>query len=197
MRTRGGTTVFDKIKADDLAIAFYPCIYFCEKSQVAFNLAYVNYRALSFRERIEKIIKRNENRNEYYVRLIKLVSVCVERGIRLIIENPWSGQTYLKANFIKSPDVVDWDRTRRGDYFIKPTAFWFWNCEPTYGESWQKDKETKRIMDTRGSGKAGLCSEDRSMISSDYARNFVCDFILGKQQDFGQMNIFQFIEETL
>ena len=197
MRTRGGTTVFDKIKADDLVIAFYPCIYFCATSQMAFSLEYVNYRALSFRKRIEKIIKRNENRSEYYVRLIKLAAVCVERGIRLIIENPWSEQTYLKANFIKPPDVVDWDRTRRGDYFMKPTAFWFWNCEPTYGESWQKDKETKRIMDARGSSRAGICSEDRSMISSDYARNFVCDFILGKQQDFGQMNIFQFIEETL
>lgn len=30
--------------------------------------------------------------------------------------------------------------------------------------------------------KAGLCSEERSMISPDYARNFICDFILGKEQ---------------
>lgn len=194
---KGGVTVFDKIKADDLAIAFYPCIYFCATSQMSFSLECVNYRALTFMERIEKIIKRNSDRSEYYVRLIKLVAACVERGIRLIIENPWSEQTYLKANFIKAPDVVDMDRTRRGDYFKKPTAYWFWNCEPTYGESWQKDKETKRIMDTRGSSRAGICSEDRSMISVDYARNFVCDFILGKQQDFGQMNIFQFIEETV
>lgn len=27
---------------------------------------------------------------------------------------------------------------------------------------------------------AGLCSEERSMISTDYARNFIADFILGK-----------------
>lgn len=32
--------------------------------------------------------------------------------------------------------------------------------------------------------KAGLCSEERSMISPDYARNFICDFIIGKNQHF-------------
>lgn len=28
----------------------------------------------------------------------------------------------------------------------------------------------------------GICDEDRSMISPNYARNFICDFILGKEQ---------------
>jgi hypothetical protein len=39
-------------------------------------------------------------------------------------------------------------------------------------------------------GKGGLCSEERSMISPDYARNFICDFILGKKQDFAQQRLF-------
>lgn len=30
--------------------------------------------------------------------------------------------------------------------------------------------------------KPGICSEERSMISPDYARNFICDFIIGKEQ---------------
>lgn len=34
----------------------------------------------------------------------------------------------------------------------------------------------------KGSGRAGLCSEERSLISPDYARNFICDFILGRKQ---------------
>lgn len=29
---------------------------------------------------------------------------------------------------------------------------------------------------------SGICSTERSLISADYARNFICDFILGKQQ---------------
>lgn len=80
----------------------------------------------------------------------------------------------------------------RGDYYKKPTAYWFWNCEPTNGFTYQDDKEKKTIMNSRGSSEAGICSEERSLISSDYARNFICDFILGKKQAIGQIDIFDF-----
>jgi len=108
----------------------------------------------------------------------------------MIFENPWSEQTYLKANFLKAPDVVDMDRMNRGDFFKKPTAYWFWNCEPTRLETWQRNKAQKTIMNARGSSSAGLCSEERSMISPDYARNWICDFVLGKVQEVGQANLF-------
>lgn len=65
----------------------------------------------------------------------------------------------------------------------KPTGYWYFNCEPTYGYSYQKDKEQKKIWDCKGGSRAGLCSEERSMISPDYARNFIYDFILGKKQE--------------
>ena len=99
------------------------------------------------------------------------------------MENPWSEQTFLKANFIMSPTLVDMDRTRRGDFFKKPTAYFFINCEPMTGYfTEQQDKQRKTIMAAKQSSAAGLCSEDRSMISPDYARNFICDFLLGKEQ---------------
>lgn len=94
-------------------------------------------------------------------------------------------QTFLKSGFILPPAVVDTNRMLRGDYFVKPTAYWFINCEPTNGFSIQMDKEKKRLMWEKPSSQAGVCSEDRSMISPDYARNFICDFILGKKQDLG------------
>ena len=110
----------------------------------------------------------------------------------MIFENPWSEQTYLKSNFLKVPDIVDMNRMKRGDYFVKPTAYWFWNITPTSGESIQNDKEKKIIMNTKGAAHAGLCSEDRSMIAPDYARNFICDFILGKRQEQIQQQCFDF-----
>ena len=106
------------------------------------------------------------------------------------MENPWSQQTYLKANFIIAPSIVDTNRRLRGDYFAKPTAYWFINCEPTYGFTEQQDKEKRNIMNTKSSAKAGVCSEERSMISPDYARNFICDFILGKEQIGSQLSMF-------
>lgn len=44
--------------------------------------------------------------------------------------------------------------------------------------------------------KSGLCSEERSMISPDYARNFICDFILGKEQAHSQPQLWSEYENT-
>ena len=46
-------------------------------------------------------------------------------------------------------------------------------------------------MTSKGSGSAGLCSEERSMISPDYARNFICDFIIGKEQINSELDLFK------
>lgn len=186
----GGATIFDNISKDDLILAFYPCIFFCATSQMAFYLGCTNYRCLTDSEKITEILKRSDNRKYFYDTLVKFVGVCLKKNLRMILENPWSEQTYLKANFLKAPDIVDMDRSLRGDYFKKPTAFWFWNCEPTRKLSIQKNENRKTIMTSKGASSAGLCSEDRSMISSDYARNFICDFILGKEQDITQPTLF-------
>ena len=48
----------------------------------------------------------------------------------------------------------------------------------------------KEGVRAKSSGQAGVCSEDRSMISPDYARNFICDFILGEDQLGSQLSLF-------
>ena len=138
----------------------------------------------------EKILQRTKDRAYFYSLAIKLASIAKDRGIRLIIENPWSGIGYLKNNFVEDPAVIDMDRTIRGDFFKKPTAYWYFNCEPTRGLTIQKNKKTKKIRQTKSASEAGLCSEERSMISPDYARNFICDFIIGKEQIGSQLNLF-------
>lgn len=122
-------------------------------------------------------------REHFFIVLMKLFAVVARKGLRLIVENPWntSGSTYLQTNFIE-PTIIDNNRQMRGDYFRKPTAYWFVNIEPTNGASFQTPKE-KKVVSLCKEGKGdGLCSEERSLISPDYARNFICDFILGKQQ---------------
>jgi hypothetical protein len=178
----GKPSLFDNIGGGDLIMAFYPCIYFSCLSQLGFYMSYKNYKRLSNEDKIKEILKRSDKRKEFYDRLIKFCAVCLRLDIRMIFENPWSLQTYLKANFIKQPDLIDDDRTKRGDAFVKPTAYWYWNCEPTNGQSFQEPKETKRLMWCKKNPIAGQCSEERSMISPDYARNFICDFILGREQ---------------
>ena len=187
---RGVQSVFDSISRDDLIMAFFPCIYFCANSQILMSWGAKNYRKKSTKEKTDEILKRSSNREYFYSLLVKMIAIADIRDLRMIVENPWSEQTFLKANFIVPPSLIDVDRTRRGDYFKKPTAYWFINCEPTWGFSLQKDKKQKIIIDCKGSGKAGLCSEERSMISPDYARNFINDFILGRTSKQSQLTLF-------
>lgn len=173
-----------------MIIAFFPCIYFSSLSQMEMSLTSVNVRKKPMPERYAFVLDRSRKRQAFLELLIKLMGVCEIRGYRLIVENPWAMQTYLKNGFIKPPALVDNNRMLRGDYFMKPTAYWFVNCEPTHGMTIQKDKMNVRILDSKGSKKAGVCSEERSMISPDYARNFICDFVLGKEQEGSQMSLF-------
>lgn len=176
---------------DDLILAFFPCIYFSCLSQMSISWGCVNYRKLNYHEKTDAILERSKNREYFFGLAAKMLCVAQERGLRLIMENPWSMQHFLKSNFVMPPTMVDMDRSLRGDVFKKSTAYWFINCEPTNGMSIQKDKEIRLINQSKHAAHAGLCSEDRSMIHPDYARNFIHDFILGKPQINSQLNLFE------
>lgn len=179
----GKPSLFDRITGDDLIMAFFPCIHFCDAKTLYFMGESISQKGYT----LERIMRQNiayaEERETFFKKLLKLVAVVSHRGGRMVIENPWnwSGMTYLQHNFIK-PTIVDNNRMLRGDYFIKPTAYWFIGCENTEGSTLQKDKAQKTVMKQKSGKAAGIFSEERSMISPDYARNFICDFILGKSQ---------------
>ena len=186
----GKPSIFDNISEDDLIIAFFPCIYFETVQQLYFALSKYDFRNQPKTKQINYAIDRLDKRTELHKLLYKLTYVALDKGLRLIIENPATAPNYLITgqNF-PTPTIIDKNRMLRGDYFKKPTAYWFFNCEPTYGESFQNDKQQKIIQDCKRSKGDGLCSEERSMISPDYARNFICDFILGKTQEMGQRKL--------
>ena len=185
----GKSSLFDNITPDDLIMAFFPCIYFSCLSQMSMTWGCVNYRKKTVREATDLILGRTKDREKFYTLAIKMLATAKERGLRLIMENPWSMQTYLKANFVIPPTLIDKDRSLRGDHFKKETAYWFINCTPTDGKSYQPAQKV-RVLDKKGAVK-GICSEERSMISQDYARNFICDFILGKKQKHTQQTLFE------
>ena len=186
----GKPSLFDIITSDDLIMAFFPCIYFCAPSQMNFTWGCINYRSMTIKQRTDAILERDKHRSQFYGLCIKMFAVAAERELRLIMENPWSEQTFLKANFVYPPTFVDADRSLRGDYYKKPTAYWFINCERTTGETLQRPKEIKSIINIAPNRMPGICNEERSMISPDYARNFICDFILGCKQPGSQLSLF-------
>lgn len=188
----GGASIFDTFTKDDLLLAFFPCIEFCDAKVMI-------YRGQSIYQKdwpVHRIMKENidfaKRREWFFETLMQLVYIVDASGRRLIIENPWntSRMTYLQTNFIQ-PSLIDPNRARRGDYYVKPTAYWFIGCEHTNGESYQINPNPKIVYKQKDStGGKGICSEERSMISPDYARNFICDFILGKKQKHTQLTLF-------
>ena len=158
-----------------------------------------------------------QERFYFYDIALKLTAICQIKHLRMIMENPWHPTNFTNHFWFMRTALIDKDRTRRGDYFRKPTAYWFVNCKPTHGETYQPTPKDQIKTITSGSGAAktmqkmrrfidkdilnekyighksesGLCDTDRSMISPDYARNFICDFILGKGQKMNQVSMFE------
>ena len=90
----GEASIFDNITEDDLIMAFFPCIYFCCLSQMAFTWGCTNYRKKSYKERSDMILERSRDREHFYRLAIKMLTIAKIRGLRLIMENPWAMQTY-------------------------------------------------------------------------------------------------------
>ena len=187
---RGGRSVFDQITSDDLIMAFFPCIFFCENNELYFTGKHMNLSRLSKQKKAETILERSRERQRMYELALMLFSVCDMRGLRLIVENPYAPAHYLINNFPYKAEVIDWDRTLRGDFYKKPTQYWFVNTKHTEGYTMQSPKTHKRIASGRPGIRGGICSEDRSMISPDYARNFICDCILGMTQPHIDLQLF-------
>lgn len=221
----GGASIYDSISCDDLIIAFFPCIRFCSVME---QLQHEDFYDAGQKRRKDFgtpayykqkwSVLRNYSQERFYLYdlALKMTANAQIRGIRMIIENPWHPTNFTNHFWFLRTSLIDRDRTRRGDYFRKPTAYWFVNCSPTFGESYQPIPKNKIRTITAGSGaqatkkrlskkwdkeeldkqyidhksQSGLCDEDRSMISPDYARNFICDFILGKEQSFSEPRMF-------
>lgn len=178
----GKASLFDGICRDDLILAFYPCTYFCGHNEMYFSGTNYNYRQLTKPQMLDKIIERAQLRHDYYITLLKFCRVVESRGLRAIIENPYNAHHYWRFNFPYKPAVIDMNRRLMGDYFKKPTQYLFINCEPAGRKSVQMNKEMRFVKDYYGI--------DSSLISPDYAHNFICDHILGIDSGHTQPTLF-------
>ena len=176
----GRTSVFDAIRRSDLIVAFFPCIYFNEHNEMYFCGTSYNLRALSPTAKVRAIIDRSDKRQYYYKKVLQLIAICEEMQLKLVIENPYNAHHYWRFNFPNYPRVIDMNRTLRGDYFKKPTQYIFVGFEPGNGCSLSKTKKMRFVEDCPSSRVSGMCSPERSMISPEYAHNFICDFILNE-----------------
>ena len=221
----GKPSLFDNIGGGDLIMAFFPCIRFCSVMELiqhedfydASQQRRKDFGTTEYYQKKWRVLRGySQERFQLYDLALKLTAICQIRGLRMVMENPWHPTNFTNHFWFMRVSVIDKDRTKRGDYFVKPTAYWFVNCEHTLGESYQPRPKSKIKTITAGSGalktkrkkrdsmgkeelnkmyidhksESGICDTERSMIHPDYARNFICDFILGKVQQHTQPTLF-------
>lgn len=188
---RGGyenkPSIFDDITKDDLIIAFFPCIRF--ENQILLNMRGQNYgmKNWSLKEKMTNCMKLQKEITEMYELVNMLFIICIDRGLKLIVENPYSEQHYLRRYWCCKPTIIDTDRRDRGDYYKKPTQYWFINCEPSFNFIFEAInynaidcKDAIRRMKKEHYEHAGAknCKVARSMIHPDYANRFIREYIL-------------------
>lgn len=169
-------SIFDKITKDDIVIAFFPCIRFTKQIELEFTQKAPQYRTLALDEKMLLAKQLEQERTDFYNLFCDLILVCCKKQIRLIIENPYSNNHYLVRYFPIRASIIDTNRRERGDYYEKPTQYWFINCLPSYNVNAlfreQVMPKKRRVLDFPSG------SKERSEISPIYARQFIEEFIL-------------------
>lgn len=165
-------SVFDNISQDDLVIAFFPCTYFSDQSQLLSRGDSYEQKEWSVKKKLEYSMEQMQERSSFYTFLCSLCLLAIKRGFKLIIENPYGKVNFLKHFFPLKPEVVLLDRRKMGNFYKKPTQFFFINCVPEF-KLWNECAETmgkkKLIEDNKGFA--------RSIISPTFAKNFIKTYI--------------------
>ena len=102
----------------------------------------------------------------------------------MIIENPYTQPHYLTSYFPLKPKVIIKDRSAYGDYFKKPTQFFFLNCEPEQNIVMMPIEIVPFATICNGSKKIdkdGSRQEKRSLMHPQFAERFIKEYILTKE----------------
>ena len=126
---------------------------------------------------------------ENYDLVNMLFIVCIDRELKLIMENPYSEEHFLRRYWCIPAAVIDRDRRDNGDYYKKPTQYWFLNCEPKCNFLFEATeynavecKDPIRLMNkSHYEDFANTKKEARSMIHPTYANRFIRTYILEQE----------------
>lgn len=173
-------SIFDSFSQDDIIIAFFPCIRFEAQILLWFRGHAMQQKNWSDEKKLKYDLELHQELSKNYELITKLVLVCLERNLKLIIENPYSEQHYLTRYWCIKSKYIDYDRTQTGDFETKPTQYWFINCEPKHNFIFEGVDIKKKVRHNDLFGKPNG-QVLRSMISKDYANRFIREMILDEQ----------------
>jgi hypothetical protein len=143
----------------------------------------------SVQQKLEYSMQLHEELHKYYMAICKLFVLAEKGGYRMIIENPSTQPHYLTQFFPIKPTLIDKDRRINGDYYRKPTQYWFVNCTPEQNMFFEpiEDRETGNIENYHEMKTFRHVSSDRnikrSLMHPQYARRFIRQFIYNGEEE--------------
>lgn len=176
---RGEVSIFDNISKDDLIFAFFPCTRFEAKIPLSFRGELYQQKKWTDEQKLEYSMNLHKELHELYTLLSQMVVVCIKKGLRLIIENPYTQPHYLTTYWCIKPKLIDKDRTMNGDFYKKPTQYWFINCEPKNNLVWEPLDYVEQKTISHATNEDGKSRQTiRSMIHPQYANRFIRQYII-------------------
>lgn len=169
----GKPSIFDSFSSDDLILAFFPCTRFECQCSILFRGEGSQMKNWSDKKKLEYDLYLFDDLQKNYTTITKLVLICLERGLKLVIENPANLPHFLSSYWAIKPDIIDNDRKLNGDRQKKPTQFWFINCKPKQNLVFEAlDYVKTRTHQT-------TCDKvKRSEIHPQYANRFIRQYLI-------------------
>lgn len=167
-------SIFDEMRGGCIIMAFFPCVRFSKLFVMHITATAKQYKKYDDIEKAENALRMADEINRFYSLITKLVIVCLKRKIPLVIENPYGADHYLTRYWPFLPKIIDANRRENGDYYIKPTQYFFFNIEPEENLLFDEpiaNYPKKNVLDQK--------QIDKSHISPEYARRFIRRFIYG------------------
>lgn len=169
----GKESILDNISKDDLVLAFYPCIRFEAQIMLWFRGECALQKKWNIEQKLEYDLKLHKELHILYDIITKLTIIAIRKGFKFLIENPYNPQHYLLRHWCIKPSIYDEDRSVLGDIWVKPTMYWCINFKPN-NNAIDIPIYNKKLK-FNGHDGGGM---NRSLIDSDYARNFIMKHLI-------------------
>jgi len=175
----GKPSIFDDISQEDLILAFFPCTRFESRIPLWFRGEAQQQKNWTDEEKLEYAMNLHGELHHFYLLITKMVMIAKRKGLKLIIENPYMQPHYLTTYWCIKPTIIDKDRTENGDYYKKPTQYWFINCSPKNNIIFEALDyvETKVISRVKKENGVSVKTQ-RSMIHPQYANRFIRQYLI-------------------
>lgn len=175
----GGSSIFDGITKDDLILAFFPCTRFEARIPLEFRGEAYQQKNWDDVKKLEYSMKLHDELHRNYELISKLAFIAITRDLKLVIENPYTQPHYLTTYWCLKPSLIDKDRQLNGDYYKKPTQFWFIGFNPKQNLVFEPIDYVEGKVIATVSGENGKSRTTmRSMIHPQYANRFIRQYLI-------------------